>query len=134
MMEIYCMEQTMKSSTTNKRIVVRLTKDNILEYDINTEIFDDPFLEAATRAVESIKGQKHKMVRGVTECWETKASGSKPTVILRAPRNPELYNSYWILINAGCYAKAEQLREKFMMQNDVDLSKEPIHASNSGNK
>ena len=41
----------MKSSAM-KTIVVQLTADNVDEFDIDTDIFEDPFMEAATRAVE----------------------------------------------------------------------------------
>ncbi len=104
----------MKSSSM-KTIVVRLTRDNVEEFDIDTEIFEDPFMEAATRAVEKAKLKKHGIIRPVTECWEKKN-----------PKKSGLYNSYWILVNAACYAKAEILREKFKMQTDCDLALEPI--------
>lgn len=109
------MENTMKSSAI-KTIVVRLTADNIQEFNIDTEIFNDPFLEAATRAVEKTRKQTHGIIKAVTECWEKKL-----------PKNQHFYNSYWILVNASCYAKAELLRKKFMAQTDCDLKKEPLH-------
>ncbi len=105
----------MKSSAI-KTIVVRLTSDNIQEFDIDTEIFDDPFLEAATRAVEYTRKQKYGIIRAVTECWEK-----------RLPKISHVYNSYFILVNASCFIKAEQLRQKFMMQTQCDLSLEPLH-------
>lgn len=114
-MEIYNMARTMKSSAI-KTIVVRLTADNVQEFDINTEIFDDPYLEAATRAVEKTRKQKHGIIKAVTECWDKKT-----------PKRPHLYNSYWLLVNASCYSKAELLREKFKAQTDCDLKKEPLH-------
>ena len=48
------MEKTMKPSKF-KNIVVRLSADNILEFKVDTDIFDDPFMEAATRAIEKSK-------------------------------------------------------------------------------
>jgi hypothetical protein len=105
----------MKSSTL-KTIVVRLTSDNVLEYDIDTDIFEDPFMEAATRAVETSSKKKHGVIRAVMECWEKKN-----------PKKSRMYNSYWILVNASCYSKAELLREKFKMQTDCDLASEPVH-------
>lgn len=117
-MEIYNMARTMKSSAI-KTIVVRLTADNVQEFDINTEIFTDPFLEAGTRAVETMK-LKHSLIRAVTEIWDKKA-----------PAKAEIYNSYWLLVNAACYNKAELLREKFKAQTDCDLKKEPLHGRRS---
>ncbi len=109
----------MKSSEI-KTIVVRLTADNISEYEVDIEIFDDPFLEAATRAVEASKKQEYGIIRAVTECWEKKN-----------PKKSSMYNSYWILVNASCFAKAEQLREKFKMQTNCDLALEPLHGTNN---
>ena len=109
------MKEIMKSAA-NKTIVVRLTAENVQEFEIDTEIFDDPFLEAATRAVENTRKQKYGIIRAVTECWEKKL-----------PKKSQLYNSYFILVNASCFLKAEQLREKFMLQTKCDLSKEPLH-------
>lgn len=109
------MRKIMKSSAT-KTVVVRLTADNVQEFDIDTELFDDPYMEAATRAVEKTKNQKHGIVRAITECWEKKD-----------PKKAVMYNSYWVLVNAACYKKAEILREKFKMQTDCDLAKEPVH-------
>lgn len=108
------MQKTMKPST--KTVVVRLTADNVSEFNIDTEIFDDPFMEAATRAVEKTKIKKYGIIRAITECWEKKT-----------PKKTEMYNSYWVLVNASCFSKAEQLREKFLMQTNCDLAKEPIH-------
>jgi len=104
------------NSSAIKTIVVRLTADNVQEFDVDTEIFDDPLLEAATRAVERTRKHKYGIIRAVTECWDKKT-----------PKKSELYNSYWILVNASCYTKAEQLREKFKMQTKCDLAKEPLH-------
>lgn len=106
-----------------KTIVISLTADNVSEFDINTEIFDDPFLEAATRAVEKCKRTKGGIIRPITSCWEKKT-----------PKKTHMYNSYWILVNAGCYSKAEQLREKFKAQHDVDLKFEPLHGRDVGTK
>lgn len=105
-----------------KTVVVRLTADNVGEYDIDADVFDDPFLEAATRAVEKAKTNKHGIIRAVTECWDKKT-----------PKKSYTYNSYWILVNAACYKKAELLREKFKMQTDYDLATEPIHATHIAN-
>ena len=109
---------TMKSSSI-KTIVVRLTAEDIFEIEVNCNIFDDPFMEAATRAVEKIKARKYGMIKPITIVWD------KPT-----PDKTYLYNSYWILVNAACYKKAEILREKFKIQSDNDLAKEPYHARN----
>ncbi len=110
------MQKNMKSSAI-RTIVVRLTADNVQEFDIDSEVFDDPMLEAATRAVEEIsKTKKNSLIRAIMECWEKKT-----------PNDPIVYNSYWLLVNAACYDRAELLREKFKVQYDRDLKKEPLH-------
>lgn len=113
------MLKIMKPSTI-KTIVVRLTADNINEIDVNADIFDDPFMEASTRAVEKSKEIKRGIVRAIIECWEK-----------NDPKKTYLYNSYWVLVNAACYKKAELLREKFKMQYDCDLALEPTNGSKS---
>lgn len=114
------MQKTMKSSTI-KTIVVCLTADNISEYEIDADLFDDPFVEAATRAVEQNKKTRGAIVRAIMQCWDKKN-----------PKRIEMINSYWILLNASCNAKAEQLREKFKMQHQIDLAQEPLHAKRTG--
>ena len=103
----------MKSSAI-KTIVVQFTADDIQEFEIDVGVFEDPFMEAATRAIEVSKNRRGSIIRATTNCWE------KDNV-----KKPALYNSYWILVNAACYAKAELLREKFKAQTDIDLAKQP---------
>ena len=117
MMEIWRMEKIMKSSAI-KTIVVQLTADNIQEFDIDVGLFEDPFMEAATRAVEKSKDQKGSIIRAVTNCCEKQNT-----------KKSAMYNSYWVLVNAACYAKAELLREKFKAQTDVDLAKQPQYGT-----
>ena len=109
------MVENMKAKAkANKTIVVRFSKDGTHEFDIDADVFDDPYLEAATRACEKIRNNKGAIIRAITECWEKDK-----------PKNSAIYNSYWILVNAACYEKAEALREKFKAQTDCDLAKEP---------
>lgn len=110
------------NNTQIETVVVKLTSDNISEFDINIDIFDDPLLEASTQAIEKIKKNKYGIVNAVTECWFKKT-----------PKKTHIYNSYWILVNAACYVKAEQLREKFRLQTKCDLATEPLHGKNYRN-
>lgn len=107
------MDDIMKAKAL-KTIVVRFSKDGTHEFEIDSNIFDDPYLEAATRACEKIRNDKGAIIRAITECWEK-----------TNPKRSAMYNSYWILVNAACYDKAEELREKFKAQTDCDLAKEP---------
>ena len=101
----------------NKIIKVCLDKDNITEHIIDTEMFQDPFLEAITRAIENGVKNTNVLVntRTISTCWETKY-----------PKKLYSCNSYFPMINAGQHAKAELLREKFKAQYDIDLAMEPI--------
>lgn len=100
-----------------KTIVVRLTTENVSEYDVDIDIFDDPFLEAATRAIEKTRKKMSGIIsRAIIECWDKKE-----------PKRVIMFNSYWILVNAACYSKAELLREKFRMQTNCDLAKKPVY-------
>lgn len=114
------MQKIMKSSAI-ETVIVRLNSDNISEFNIDTEIFDDPFMEAATRAVEKTRKMRYGTIRAVTECW-----------LKSNPKKSMLYNTFWVLVNASCFSKATLLRDKFMMQTKCDLSKEPIHGKNNG--
>lgn len=116
------MAKTMKSSVI-KTLVVQLTKDNIQEIDIDYNLFEDPFMEAATRAVEKSKGDRGSLIRPITTIWEKDNA-----------KKCGMYNSYWVLINAACYKKAELLRLKFKAQSNIDLAKEPVSATQKKTK
>ena len=104
----------MKLSATKKTIVVQFKSDDVYEFEIDNDVFDDPYEEAATRAVEQGKHKRGSILSHVIKCWD-KAN----------PKRNALYNTYWILVNAACYSKAELLREKFKAQTDVDLATVP---------
>ena len=105
--------KTMKP-TAIKTFVVRLSKDSIHEFDIDCDVFSDPYMEAATRAIEIEKMNKEVVLRPVIQCW--------PKI---TPDKGYMYNSYWVLVNAGRYNRAELLREKFQMQTKCDLATQP---------
>lgn len=104
-----------------KNIIVCLNADNITEHEIDVDLFEDPFFEAITRAIETRNKSIHIKIRPTATCWEK-----------QTPKIKHSINSYWTMINAGLYAKAELLREKVKAQNDVDLAKEPIQAIING--
>jgi hypothetical protein len=107
------MVENMKAKAI-KTIMVRFAHDNQHELEVDADIFEDPFLEAATRAVEKIGFKKGSMLRAITECWDK-----------NNPKRSALYNTYWVLVNAAHYDEAERLRDKFKAQTDCDLAKEP---------
>jgi len=112
-------------------------KDNMGSYKVNTadwniivavneEVFDDPYVEACTQALEIKMGllndvHKDLLVNPVMVC----------TKVLKSKKNtPSRYiNTYKILQNAGSPKKAEILRNIFLKSVQVDLAKEPLSAS-----
>ena len=101
-------------NSATKTFIARLSKDSIHEIDVDTDIFDDPLMEAATRAIEMEKMNRDVIVPPVIQCWP------KTT-----PDKGYMYNSYWILVNAARYDRAERLRDKFKMQSGCDLATQP---------
>lgn len=111
------MRKTMKSSEI-KTVVVKLTKDESFEFGVDANVFEDIYVEAATRALERVRCNPTAIIRPIIECWEKK-DANKPSGYI-------LCNSYWMMVNAAMYDKAERLREKFLAQTDRDLAKEPL--------
>ena len=65
------MKKYMKSSKI-KKIVVKCANFWMDEFEIDSEIFDDVYVEAATRAVEKRMKMPNFMVAVIIECWEKK--------------------------------------------------------------
>jgi len=106
------------NESTVKTIVVHLPEVPELEFEIDANVFDDPCMEAVTRAIEhSRKKKKYAPLVPFVTCWDK-----------NIPKREYLYNAYWALVNASYYTTAELLREKFKLQNDVDLAEQPYHA------
>ena len=97
-----------------KNIVVCVDTKTTNEYAINSD-FDDPYLEALTREIELGKKLPHLKIRPAIVCWD-----------VETPKKPLVYNSYFVMLNAGLYTKAELLRKKFKAQHSIDLATEPL--------
>jgi hypothetical protein len=81
---------------------------------VDSDIFDDVLGEACTRVLsENIK--ENNMT--VSPFIEARLKNGKQIYI---------YNTYKILINAGYYTYAENLRTNFKSQTQIDLKNEPI--------
>lgn len=114
----------MKSSTI-KTVVVECQLKNSLdtkEFEVDSDIFDDIYLEAATR---------------FTEQHVKKANAKIPMVIFAFEKKDIKnfskyfgYNSYFLIINAGFHKKAEVMRKNFFLVSGVDLQKESIKDKN----
>lgn len=111
----------MKPSTL-KKIVVKCADFWVDELEIDPEIFDDVYVEAATRAIEKRKDLDGFKVTVVLECWEKKD--------FKKLDKHFCYNTYYILINAGMYEKAEMLRLNFIRMHGIDLQKESLKGDN----
>ena len=105
----------MKSSEIKKIVVKCLNWRE--EIEVNSSVFDDIFMEAATRAIETRLGKPGFKMAIVMECCEV--IGKKQSV-------PVIYNSYFVMINAGLHKKAELLRTNFLKEHGVDLRQESM--------
>jgi hypothetical protein len=115
------MKKDMKASAL-KKIVVKCADFWVDEFEIDSEIFDDVYVEAATRAIEKRKDLPGFRVTVVIECWEKKD--------FKKPEKHFCYNTYRVLINAGLHGKAEMLRLNFMRLHNIDLQKESLRGEN----
>ncbi len=115
------MKNYMKTSVI-KKIVVKCGKFWMDEIEIDSNIFDDVYLEAATRAVEKRKDLSDFKVTIIAECWEKRD--------FKKPDKHFCYNMYHIFVNAGLHKKAEALRLNFMRMNGYDLQKQSLKGDN----
>ena len=115
------MKKYMKSLTL-KKVVIKCADFWMDEIEIDSEIFDDVYIEAATRAVEKRKDLPGFKITIILECWEKRD--------FKNPNKHFCYNTYRVLINAGLYDKAEILRLNFMKLHGVDIQKESLKGEN----
>jgi hypothetical protein len=85
-----------------------------MEVSVDTDNFDDIFIEACTRALEK-NIRESKMI--VAPFMEANIKKTKTVYI---------FNSYKILANAGFYTFAENLRRNVKREMKVDLRNEPM--------
>jgi len=117
------MKKNMKAQML-KKIVVKCADFWMDELEVDSDIFDDIYLEAATRAIEKRKDLPGFKVTIVIETWEKKD--------FKKPERHFCYNTYRVLVNAGLHDKAEMLRLNFMRMHGVDLQKENLRGNNDG--
>lgn len=115
-MEIYCMKEYMKSSGIKKIIVKCLNWRE--EIEIDSAVFDDVYMEAATRAIEKRMKLPNFNIAVVMECYDKKD--------VRKKDKHFVYNTYFVLVNVGQHHKAELLRMNFLKEHGVDLQKESM--------
>lgn len=115
----------MKNSMRSKlRKVVVKCLDWTEEFSIDPEIFDDIYMEAATRALEKRKDGEKFLVTVVMETY-LKVDAKKA-------QKHYVYNTYFVLINAGLHFKAEMMRLNFLKSHGIDLRKESLKGEDNG--
>jgi hypothetical protein len=124
MMETYYMKKSMKPSKKIKTIIVKCLNwsDKV---EVDSEIHDDVYMEAATRVIEKNKKTPNFTVSVVMECYDKNDE--------KDPYKHIVYNTYFVLINAGLHEKAEMLRLNFLKVNKIDLQKQSLKGDESGN-
>lgn len=95
-------------------------------FDIDSSVYDDILMEAATRAVEKRKDMAGFTVAAMIECWESKYEND--------PDKHVPYNTYFVFINAGLHKKAENLRLNFFRKHKIDLQKESLKPTKNGER
>ena len=115
------MKKSMRSKL--KKVIVKCL-DWTEEFSIDPEIFDDVYMEAATRALEKRKDGEKFLVTVVMECY-IKSDAKKPSKHF-------VYNTYFVLVNAGLHFKAEMMRLNFLKSHGIDLRKESLKGGDNG--
>jgi len=82
--------------------------------EVDSEIFDDVFLEACTRVVELNIKENNQTVSPYMETVEVDK------------KKVRIFNTYKILVNAGYHGLAKKLRNMIMESSKIDLMNEPI--------
>lgn len=119
-----------KKSNIKKYKVLTADWSSIIEVD--SGIFDDCYVEACTRAIE----QKIQKVNHNPFLFESVIHSNlfvQPIMVchnLSNPKEKERYiNTYKVLQNAGMPKRAENLRQVFLQNVNVDFAYEPLSAS-----
>lgn len=115
----------MKSSTVKTIVVECKLKDSLdtKEYEVDSELFDDIYMEAATRFVEQHVIKPNAKIPPILS-----------TYIKKDVKNYDkhfCYNSYYLMVNAGFHKKAEIIRKNFMIVSNIDLKNESIKSSDN---
>lgn len=110
----------MKSSQVKTVVVECKLKDSldVKEFDIDSEIFDDIYLEAATRFADQHVRKRNAKIAPILSAYEKKDE--------KDFNKHFCYNSYYVIINAGFHRKAEIMRKNFMTVAGIDLQKESL--------
>lgn len=113
----------MKSSTVKTIVVECKLRNslNIKEYEVDSEIFEDPYMEAATRFAEQQVKKPGATITPILSTYDKKDVKNYDKHIC--------YNSYYVVINAGYHKKAEIMRNNFKRLEHIDLKNESIKSN-----
>lgn len=116
----------MKLSKIKTVVVECKLKDSVdkKQFDIDSDIFDDIFMEAATRFTEQYIKQKNVKMAPILTAWDKKDTKNFEKYYC--------YNSYYVVINAGFHKKAEIMRKNFLTATGIDLKHEKIKTESNG--
>lgn len=119
-------DKKMKSSKIKTVVVECKLRDDVFtkQFDINSEIFDDVLLEAATRFAEQHVKKQNVKIAPILTAWEKKDTKNYEKYFC--------YNTYYIIINAGFHKKAEIMRKNFMAATGIDLKQEKLRTEQNG--
>jgi hypothetical protein len=94
----------------------------VKEFDVDSDIFDDVHLEAATRFAEEHVRKPNAKISPILSTYEKKDAKDYDKHLC--------LNSYFVIINAGFHQKAENMRLNFKKQFKIDLAKESLKSKN----
>jgi hypothetical protein len=119
-------EKKMKSSKIKTVVVECKLKDSVdkKQFDLDSEIFDDILLEAATRFAEQHVKKKNVRMAPILTAWDKKNTNNFEKYYC--------YNSYFVVINAGFHKKAEIMRKNFLAATGIDLKLEKMKTESNG--
>ncbi len=114
------------NSSTVKTIVVECKLSDSLEvkeFEVDSELFDDIYMESATRFVEQHVIKPNAKIPPILSTYIKKD--------VKNYNKHFCYNSYYLMINAGFHKKAEIMRKNFMTISKIDLKNESIKSSDN---
>jgi hypothetical protein len=83
------------------------------EFNIDPNVFDDIYMEAATRAVDKRQNEPNFKVAVIIKCWIA-SDVDKPDKHI-------CYNTYFVMINSGLHIKAENFRRNFLLLHNSKI-------------
>ena len=85
------------------------------EHTITAVKGQDFLFEAAKQELKGLDPQQPRTVSVIMECYRK-----------GFPKKSMIFNTYFVLLAAGMAEEAERLRERFKIQFDIDIAKEPV--------